>query len=211
MDNNADIIEILNEFMEAKGMDVERLSQATDIPSRFINSLIEGKFDQLPAKPYVRGYLFKIADALDLESGFLWQAYRNTVEVTASGAKDTLPTNRFAIRPISSGRLAIIFLLVVILSFVGFRFNEILGKPTLEVDVPELTSSKSLEVSGVIESTNDTLTLNGEIIYPDQSGNFSKDVQLEPGLNTLEFQIKRRLGRETKIVKQVFYQPESLE
>ena len=67
--------------------------------------------------------------------------------------------------------------------------------------------SQIVNVTGQV-NPGDTLTLNNEVIYPDKSGRFEKEIQLESGLNTLEFRVKRYLGRETTVVKQVLYQPQ---
>ncbi|KKU11503.1 MAG: hypothetical protein UX16_C0013G0008 [Parcubacteria group bacterium GW2011_GWB1_45_7] len=203
------ISEILTAVMKERRVSVDALSNATDIPKRFIDSLVEGDFNNLPAKPYVRGYLFKIAEALVIDQNVLWQSYKNSTEPTTSGAHDRLPYNRFAFKKIRTSRLVVVFFIVIVLAFVGFRYNDILGRPTIDVSLPESTSEKTITVSGNVE-VRDTLTLNGEVIYPNEEGFFEKRVQLEPGLNTLEFKVKRYLGQESSLIKQVFYQPESI-
>ena len=204
------ISEILAEAMKERSVSVEALSNATDIPRRFIDSLVNGDFENLPAKPYVRGYLFKIAEALRIDQNTLWQSYKNSVEPTTSGEHDKLPTNRFAFKKIRTSRLVVVFILVIVFAFVGFRFDDILGKPTIDVSAPESTTEETITVTGNVQS-RDTLTLNGEVIYPNEEGFFEKRVQLEPGLNTLEFRVKRYLGQEALLIKQVFYQPESIQ
>ena len=189
----ANISEILINVMRDRKVSVEALSNATDIPKRFIDSLISGDFGNLPAKPYVRGYLFKIAEALRIDENSLWQSYKSSASLTTSGEHDRLPSHSF--------------LVIVVLAFLGFRFNDILGKPDIDVSLPESTTEETIIVSGNVKS-GDTLTLNDEVIYPDGEGFFEKRVQLEPGLNTLEFRVKRYLGRESSLTKQVFYNPE---
>ncbi len=202
-----DISEILASVMRERRISVDALSNATDIPKRFITSLVEGDFKNLPAKPYVRGYLFKIGEALRIDQNVLWQSYKNSANPVTSGEHDRLPSNRFAFKKMRASRMVTIFLIVLILAFVGFRFNDILGKPKIDVSLPESTTEETITVSGTVES-GDTLTLNGEVIYPDGEGFFEKRVQLEPGLNTLEFRVKRYLGQESSLAKQVFYNPE---
>jgi len=203
----ANISEILINVMRDRKVSVEALSNATDIPKRFIDSLISGDFGNLPAKPYVRGYLFKIAEALRIDENSLWQSYKSSASLTTSGEHDRLPSNRFAFKKMRASRMAAIFLVIVVLAFLGFRFNDILGKPDIDVSLPESTTEETIIVSGNVKS-GDTLTLNDEVIYPDGEGFFEKRVQLEPGLNTLEFRVKRYLGRESSLTKQVFYNPE---
>ena len=201
------ISETLDELMKKRRVSAEKLANATGIPKRFISSLVEGKPEQLPARPYVRGYLFKIAEALEVDPHVLWQSYRASTEFSSSGDRDKLPSNRFAFKKIGTSRVVGILFLLIILAFVGLRFNEMLGRPTLDVSFPESTSEETITVSGNV-SPGDRLTLNEEVIYPNKEGFFEKRVQLEPGLNTLEFKIKRYLGQETSVVKQVFYQPD---
>lgn len=199
------IKELLRELMEAKGLDAVKLSYLTDVPQRFITSLVSGDFKSLPSEPYIRGYLFKIAGVLEADPNDLWRSYRRSAEIHTSGVSDTLPANRFSLKKVSGKKFWIGLIMLILLIFLGFRLNDILGKPTLEITLPETTIGDSIQVSGRV-TPGDTLTLNGEVIYPNERGEFQEDIQLEPGLNILEFRVKRYLGRETKVIKQVVYQ-----
>jgi len=201
------IEDILTQTMHEKRVSVNTLSDATDIPKRFIDSIVNGDFENLPAKPYVRGYLFKIAEALDIDQNTLWQSYKNSADLSTSGDSDRLPSNRFAFKKIRTSRLVALFLILALVAFLGFRFNDILGRPMIEVSVPAITSEETITVTGKIRP-GDTLTLNEEVIYPDDEGYFEKRVQLQPNLNHLRFVVKRYLGRETVLEKNVFYEPQ---
>ncbi len=204
--NQEKITTILRELMEAKRLDIGRLADLTDVPKRFVEALVKGNFKQLPAEPYVRGYLFKIAAVLDADPHLLWRQYRQMTDLPSSGLEDRLPANRFAIKRMNTRRLILVLAIIILLVFLGFRLNNILGKPTLDVSLPEITSSDTIKVTGRV-NPGDRLTLNGEVVYSTEGGLFEKEVQLEPGLNTLEFRVKRYLGREAKITKEIFYQP----
>lgn len=203
------INELLSELMDERNVSADKLADATNIPKRFIVSLINDNAENLPARPYVRGYLFKIAEALKVDPHILWQSYRISDDFRSSGAQDKLPINRFAFKKIRASRVVATLFIIVVLVFVGFRFNDILGRPTLNVSLPESTSEDTITVTGGV-SPGDRLTLNAEVIYPDETGSFEKRIQLEPGLNTLEFRIKRYLGQEVVFIEQVFYQPSGL-
>lgn len=200
------ITEILKELMDSKNFSVDKLSHITDVPSRFIISILQEDFNKLPAQPYIRGYLFKIAEVLEIDPLILWQSYRQTTEVPTSGEHDFLPINRFAIKNISMSKLVLIFAVLVVLVFAGTRINIILGNPTIDLDIPESTNDEVIAISGSVRS-GDSLTLNDEVIYPNEVGEFLKEVRLEPGLNTFEFRVKRYLGKEQSFIKQIFYQP----
>lgn len=202
------ISEILTEAMNERGVTSDAVSNATDIPKRFIDSLVEGDFENLPARPYVRGYLFKIAEALRIDQNLLWQSYKNSTELAVSGEKDRLPSNRFAFKKMRASRLVALISLIIVLAFVGFRLDDILGRPTIEVSVPELTSENTVTITGRVRP-GDTLTLNEEVIYPNEEGYFEKRVQLDPGFNPLRFIVQRYLGQKTVLEEGIFYQPES--
>jgi len=201
------ITTLLQELMEAKGLDAGKLADLTDVPQRFTSSLISGDFNNLPSEPYIRGYLFKIAGVLDADPNFLWRSFRQSAEIRSSGSGDILPANRFGLKKVSSRKIWILLAALALAGFLGFRVNSILGKPTLDVSLPEITTSQIINVAGQV-NPGDTLTLDNEVIYPDKSGKFEEKIQLESGPNTLEFKVKRYLGREITVVKQVFYQPQ---
>ena len=204
--NQPQIDELIEDLMEARGFGIERLAHDTGIPARFITSILQREFDKLPAQPYIRGYLFKIAEVLEIDPPILWQSYRHSTEVARSGATDSLPANRFAIKNIRASRVVLALLGVVVIGLVGTRINSILGNPTIELNLPETTNEEVISVTGSVEA-GDRLTLNEEVIYPNEGGEFSKEIRLDPGLNTLEFRVTRYLGREHSFVRQVFYQP----
>lgn len=198
---------LLQESMEAKGMDSGRLADLTDVPQRFISSLVSGDFNNLPSEPYIRGYLFKIAGVLEADPNFLWRSFRQSAEIRSSGSRDILPANRFGLKKVSSKKVWIILAALVLVGFLSFRINSILGKPTLDISLPEITASQTVNVTGQV-TPGDTLTLNDEVIYPDKSGKFEKKVQLESGPNILKFRVERYLGREITVDKQILYQPQ---
>lgn len=202
------ISELLKELLEKRGINPEKLSYATNIPTRFIVALLEDDFKKLPAKPYVRGYLIKIAATLGVTDEVIMEAYRESAEIRSSGGKDKLPMNRFAIQKINKNFIIWTIIILGLLIFLGLRINDIMGTPSLQVDLPEnpfSTTDQIIKITGRV-SAKDKLTLNQEIVYTNQDGSFEKEVTLSPGLNTFEFDATRFLGRETKIVRQVVYE-----
>ena len=89
---------MLEEAMTSHSQTASKLADATGVPERFIAAIIEGNFGILPAAPYVRGYIKKIAAVLDLDGEILWERYDRETKPRQSGGKDHLPENRFAIK-----------------------------------------------------------------------------------------------------------------
>jgi len=206
--NETKLDELLNQLMQERGITADKLAYATNIPHRFIDALVEGDFKGLPAKPYVRGYLIKIATALNVEPGILMKAYKESVEIRSSGEKDKLPVNRFAIQKVNKNFIVVFLILILLGSFLAWRMKDILGTPNIQINLPEDTlvvRDESIKISGEI-NPRDRLTLNKEIVYTDDTGKFEREIRLLPGLNTLEFSVQRFLGRETMIRRQVLYE-----
>ena len=195
----------MNELMESQGVGPEKLASLTNIPLRFINSLKNAEFSKLPSEPYVRGYLQKIAGALKTDPDEILRVYKESAAAATSGKGDKLPENRFRKLTIQSGWMTGLAIVILIASFLFFRFDDIFGITGLEAVIPSTSSSELIAITGNVKP-GDRLTLNDEIVYTDDIGHFEKEIVLEPGLNKLEFKIRRFLGRERTIVRQIYYQ-----
>lgn len=198
------------EALKLKGMNLEKLSQLTGVSERSLALLLEEQYDKLPPAPYVRGYLVKIAEALNLDGRELWREYlKNNGEIRRSGREDTLPMNRFAIPKLNKKIVAISGAAILIIAIIVFRLPAFFGQPELKIsnisENPTIVNEATFSVHGIMNPA-DELTINGEVVYPQKDGNFEKSVLLQPGFNNLVFQIKKLLGRTYAVEKQVFYQ-----
>lgn len=209
--------ETLKEILDAKSITLEKLSESTDIPKRYLDALINGDLAKLPPAPYIRGYLVQIAKALRVDNEELWQNYKkeisfkNEVSLKTSGQNDKLSANRFAL-PIRHNKRTILFIivLIIVIIYLSFQWNNIFGSPKLEIVNPavaEMTTKEStIKVSGRIDP-KDKLIIDNEEVVADPTGWFEKDISLQSGPNNIIFTAKRFLGREVKIIRQINYQP----
>jgi hypothetical protein len=167
---------------------------------------LEEKYDQLPPAPYVRGYLLKIAEALNLDGQKLWANYlKNRNDIKRPGPADILPPNRFQASRIKKTTIAIITGAVIVFGYIVLRLPGFLGTPSFKLaPLPATVTSPNLTIQGKMNPA-DQLILNGEEIYPDKYGNFQKDILLQPGFNTLTFNVKKLMGQTDTVIKQIFY------
>src|SRR3989344_2655814 len=199
--------EIFSERVEAKGLSVEKIFQATEIPRHYLEFILKGDWERLPAAPYTRGYFNKLAPLLDLNGAEIWSFYKNEAELLKiSGADDRLPENRFAIRRKNRKWLWPVLVVLVLAGYAGLNLNRLLGNPELKVDSPLsaslVTSLPNFLIRGQA-SAQDKIFINNEEVFIDNNGDFEKDYNLQPGLNSFEIIAKRFLGGETKVVKQI--------
>lgn len=213
-DQSKNLSELITETLELRNLDVKKLSELTDIPTYYLTALIDGELSKLPAAPYIRGYLIKIAEILRIDSDVFLRAYKQEISLRplkTSGPEDKLPFNRYALKPLhrKTAIIAGIILLLAITYFV-WRIDDFLGTPQIEIISPAsdnfIVNIPSIKLLGRVE-LRDKLTINNEEILADKTGYFEKDFPLQVGINTVEFKIKRFLGKEVKVLRQVIYQP----
>lgn len=199
---------ILLDAMQAKNLNVEKLSALTNISERFIEPLLTDEFKKLPASPYLHGYVVKIGSVLGLDGEEVWNAFfKESDEVKRSGKFDDLPKNRFEKKQIDrrvvfGGVFGILFLIFVI-----WRIQVYFGPPALTLtDFTDnmVVEAKEYTIKGNVDPKNQ-LIFNGEQIYPEPNGNFEKTIELQPGFNALSFKVKKFLGSEYTFEKQIFY------
>lgn len=203
--------ELLKEQLGIKSYTLERLGHLTGITDRHLEGLFNGDFGKLPAAPYVRGYLIKIAPLLDLNEQELWEAYKKEERLKRSGAEDKLPSNRFAIKTANRKLATGVFFGILAMIYFGWNISHLIGRPKLDIVDPlaqtVIVAEPLIKVSGYIDA-KDQLFINREAVPVSGDGYFELAYSLQLGLNTVEFLAKRFLGRETKVIKQVIYQPQ---
>lgn len=205
-------MDTFNEIIREKNINLAKLAEITGVSERFLSALVKEEFEKLPPSPYVRSYLFKLAEVLGLDGQKLWQEYQKNAQLKKSGVSDRLPLNRYQPRTLNKKLFFLLVVIVLVCGFLFFRFHYFLTKPQLFLfgqlaDAPSVTVSVPIiKVEGQIQS-GDRLFLNQEKILAEANGRFQKDIVLQPGLNILQFQINRFLGRETITTKQVIYLP----
>ncbi|MDD5098985.1 MAG: helix-turn-helix domain-containing protein [Candidatus Colwellbacteria bacterium] len=209
--NEKNIGEILAESAGDRGFSIEKISEATNVPKRYVTALFENDIKNMPAAPYVRGYISKIAAFLGIEQRLLEDAYKR-LDLRVAGKEDSLPKNRFAIAKSRKTFIWLVVIITIIALFSIIRLNSLLGIPEFEVNLPAKiddrdyleTRSQMIAIEGKI-APKDSISINREPIPADKDGFFSKEVILEKGLNTFEITVKRLLGKETTIIRKVFY------
>src|SRR3989344_48366 len=107
MEPHRNLKTLLDEALELRNVNHGKLAELTGIPERYIWAIQNLETEKLPSAPYVRGYIKKISEVLRLNHDEIWELYKKELSHNQSGAYDTLPTNRFAIKQLS--RRAIFF------------------------------------------------------------------------------------------------------
>ncbi len=201
--------QFLRERMKHYNLSLKRLSELSNVSVPHLENFLAGDWDELPPAPYLRGYLLSLSKVLQFDPEIWWLHFKKTDELKISGAQDNLPRNRFALR---TGRKYgwLIAVAVILALYFGIRFAKIFGRPILIIQNPSeaivRVSQSPLTISGTVQG-GDQLLINSEDANIGPSGDWQKDILLQPGLNTLEVSARKFLGGETRIIRQVVYEP----
>lgn len=88
-------------------------------------------------------------------------------------------------------------LAIIILSYTGFEMKDVIAGPRISVDSP---SNGATVVAGLVSLTGSAehialLQVNGNELFTDLKGRFTKDILLSEGYNVIEVRAEDRFGR----------------
>lgn len=200
--------ELLREHIELKGLSPKKIAEMTGIPDRYIEMLLQGDTSKLPPSPYVHGYIAKLSGILNFEKETMWRLYQKESSLTKSGREDRLPNNRFAVRGISRGWAVASFVLAACLMFGGYAVYGIVSPPELVITVPASEGSTVAQETILLQGRTDpayVVTVNGSEAYVGKDGLFQKEIRLQEGINSVEFIVRKFLGKEARVVRNIVY------
>lgn len=191
-----------------RSVSIKKLSEATGIAPAHLEALMQGRFNDLPSSPYVRGYLIRLGKVLDFDGEEWWERLKKERLVQNSGPTDALPGNRF-IRKSSAKFVWIGVAILIVIIYLGFQIPVIFSGPKISVVFPPrnpyTTSSSTLTLQGDVSGA-DSLDLNGDSVVIAADGSWQKTVLLQNGPNTFQITGKKLLGGQTTVTEQIFYQ-----
>lgn len=197
----------IEERLKEKDLNLKKLSEISGISLNNLDYLINEDFKNLPAAPYIRGYLIKLGKILNFNSEEWWDYFKNQRNLKKSGEYDEFPKNRF-MPPSFTKYFFIILIIIFALIYFVVRFDNIFGNPTIELNIPISilkATEKKFIVQGSVKNA-DKLFINLEEVVFNKNGDFSKEIVLEPGINTVEIRIQKLFKPEIKILRQIFYE-----
>ncbi len=211
--DNVSFEQFFAERIKERGISLKKLSDATGIAPAHIETLLRGDFENMPSAPYFRGYLVRLGGELGFDGEEWWLKFKRDGIARNSGARDTLPQNRF-IKQAPPKWLWAAGAAILIIIYLAFQAPRIFGKPSLVVTFPGapsyVTASSTITLTGTTHNA-DSLSLvgsNGEneqiVVNPD--GTWSKTVLLGDGPNPIELTAKKFLGGATTVTEEIFYQ-----
>lgn len=196
------------------GLSLADVAKAAQVQPKYLLALEEGRFSDLPATVYIKGFLKSLAKLYHLEEGRLlaqflteYEIAGNTQLLTLKSEGNRFVTPRFILSPKTLTILTAALLGLLSLAYLYFQVNSLSRKPRLEIFSPAKdgnVSSGLLLVRGQTEP-GATIFLNNQTLVVDAEGKFRENLSLAPGTNQLVIKAVNKFGQETILKRSIVF------
>jgi len=201
--------EILQRARLEKKLSLEEVERKIKIRTKFLEAIEENNYQKLPSAVYAKGFIKNYSEFLGLSPEKILAIFRRQFD--EGKHLGILPQG---LRGPSRLRIPVAVLLFLLPLFLFFtylyrEYRSFVQPPSLVIQSPQeqaIIFGETLEVAGRTDPSV-TLTLNDQKILMGQDGSFTQKITLNPGLNTLEFVAKNKLGKEKRITRTVKVNP----
>ena len=194
----------LQDIRKSRCVSLENIHRKTKIPLKYLRALEEGNIRMLPDVLYVKNIIKKYLGFFRIDA----KPYIAKLEIKPE-------ENKYPERIINRGPLIVIprviktaLAIILVLGFIGFlgyKINKIFLPPKIDVYSPAegfVSGAEIISVSGKTQAGTN-IFINGEWVVLNKNNEFSKEVNLQKGLNLIKISGVRRYGRENVIWRKV--------
>ena len=199
----------LIECREEKGLSLEGVYKDCNIPVKYLKALEEERWSDLPGEVYLKNFLEKYCNILDLNFKLCFKQYKKQIINDNNHLKDKTKNKKqkqsfsSLLEFITPQRFKIILIIIVLIIFLGyiyFKIDDYVSPPDLIITYPYEnfeTTENIITISGQTE-VEAMVFINSENVSVEENGNFSVDVKLKYGLNRFYITSQRKHGRQNK-------------
>lgn len=203
--------QVLADYRLKLDIPLEKVSQVTRIRIDFLKAIENNRFEELPAEPFVRGFLHSYASYLGLDPATILALLRRDFK---TGEKGKIIPRQFLrqikrqqswVGPRLTAAISVVVVVVLILGYAGLQWWRFRQPPPLEVTSPQQNEvvEKSVLVKGK-SSIDAVVTVDSKPIAINQEGEFETNVFFpDNGTYTIMIQAADRRQRKSTIQRTV--------
>jgi len=202
----------LKSVREEAKLDLEQAEKGTGIPKKYLQALEEGDYSVLPATVYTKNYLRVYAEFLQVSPQFVLDLYdqeKRIIEPIQNKKIEertkTKPLPKTIISPRRIRNLVIFLIIAACFVYLGFEIKKIVSPPFLEISNPSdnlVINENTIEVIGKTEPES-TVTINGQEVFLNPTGNFQETIELANGLNTIEISSQKKHSNKNIVYRHI--------
>ncbi|EKE15536.1 MAG: XRE family transcriptional regulator [uncultured bacterium] len=199
--------ERMKKLRDDRRLSLNEVSKHTRVQSKYLEYLEKGLYSKLPPEVYVKGFLRNYATFMGINEGVLLKQYEREKKIQQNinknekneGKQKPINFSSFVVTPRIMAVLVGFLLLIGGFFYLYSEVNSFISTPRLVILKPAsgvTIDGRNVRVSGVAEK-NSKIFINEQPIVVNEKGEFSEDVGLQEGLNTITVKAKNKFDKET--------------
>lgn len=192
-------------------VDIEMVAERTKIRREYLVALEGNAFDELPAAPFVKGFIQSYAQIFGIEYQPLFALLRRDYKESAAGR--LVP--RAFLKPMMKKRelwtpvtLTVIIagvIFMTLVGYVGFQWYQVQRPPELSLSQPEENAIVPSTVHVKGKTVDDAIiTVNAQPVAIQPQGLFETDVSIpREGIHTITVEVADRRGKKAILQRTV--------
>lgn len=203
--------ERLRQLRREAGSSVNELGRQIQVAPKYLTAIEEGRYRELPGLVYARQFVRRYAASLQTDVDYALSLFDREYAIVRGGglgerplltprANTDFPWWRRHLRLLAASVITL-----GLLTYLGIQVVRLYTPPPLNIIQPAgdvTTKNNSITVGGLTVA-DARVTINGQDITVTNNGQFSDQVDLHAGLNTLRISAIKKHSRPQVVVRQV--------
>lgn len=199
--------ETLKEKRKEKNLSLADLEKETKIKPEFIKAIELGKWEDLPERPVVSGFVKNIAESLGMDTKQAAAIFRRDYPPDKNLRINPKPdlTKKFKWSPRLTFFVGVFAIFLVTISYLALQYMGFVSPPTLLVNSPEenqVVNERMVVVSGSTDPEAQVLVNNQPVIV-EKTGEFRTEVEIFEGTEEIVVKAVSRSGKETVVTRKI--------
>lgn len=195
---------------QKKSISLEEASLKTGINIKYLKAIEESSYRDLPKGVYAKIFFKKYVDFLDIRHKNIVSDFVKEYDRSQNFEKNiffnkVVSWKSFVSLPRVLRNLLIFLVVVICLFYLFFYLKNIFAPPFLEVynvEDRQIINSSSVLIEGKTDAESE-VSINGEAVLSDASGQFSEVIYLKSGINFIHISAKKKYSKQSLIIKQI--------
>ncbi len=200
----------LKELREAKKITLIEVARRTRISQKYLEAIESCQFDRIPfGTIYQKNFIKRYAEALGIAPGpYVEQFYAEEIlpkETPAPLSIQAEERERFSNLPQLLRSLVLSAVTLLLIGYLGVQVKKSIEPPALSISSPPdgfVATNETLLVQGSTEHEAQ-VSINGQDIVTDGNGQFTEQLYLSSGVNTIVVTAKKKHGKATTETRHV--------
>ncbi len=199
------VSEQLRRAREQQNLTIENCAQKLSIQKKYLQAVEDSKYETLPGEIYTRAWVKRFAQLLGLDLQNLLISYDKECVIRQKimhkqESRQTYAINSWLWDFFTFRRLSTLLVIFLIIGYLSYAIYQTISPPSVVLNLPARgfrTQENSITIRGQTESGT-IVTVNRQQIALDDQNEFTQEIILYEGLNTISIEAQKKHSRSYK-------------